>query len=187
MGNHTWDNKDIFNFIDSADYLVRPANYPAPVPGQGWTVVRRADKSVGIINLSGQVLWPHGVSFAAVDRILDELNHCQYIIIDFHAEATAENWPLPITLTVGSLQWWEPIPIQTADAGGFCRRAHVHHRCGATAPINSVLGMEIEPVIKRFTTKLPQRFSAASGPAAVCALWMDLEARLVKPLTVTSP
>lgn len=189
MGNHTWDNKDIFNFIDSADYLVRPANYPAPVPGQGWTVVRRADKSVGIINLSGQVfMGPMECPFAAVDRILDELNHCQYIIIDFHAEATAEKLAFAhyvdgrVSAVVGT-----HTHIQTADAGVLPQGTLYITDVGATAPINSVLGMEIEPVIKRFTTKLPQRFSAASGPAAVCALWMDLEARLVKPLTVTSP
>lgn len=91
MGNHTWDNKDIFQFIDSAPYLVRPANYPIEVPGQGYTVVEKKGKKIAVLNLSGQVfMGPMDCPFAKADQLISSLSDCDHIFIDFHAEATAE-------------------------------------------------------------------------------------------------
>lgn len=188
MGNHTWDNKDIFTFIDSADYLVRPANYPVPVPGRGYTVITVGNIEVGIINLSGQVfMGPMQCPFAAADQILDELKDCQHIIVDFHAEATAEKLALGryldgrVAAVVGT-----HTHIQTADEQVLPQGTLYITDVGATCALQSVLGMEIGPVLKTFTSKLPQRFSAASGPGVVCAVWMDLEAKTIQRLSITS-
>ncbi|MGI6364507.1 MAG: TIGR00282 family metallophosphoesterase [Bacillota bacterium] len=186
MGNHTWDNKDIFNFIDSADYMVRPANYPTPVPGQGYRVVTVKGRTVGVVNLSGQVyMGPMQCPFAAADIILDELKDCRHIIVDFHAEATAEKLAMGyyldgrVAAVIGT-----HTHIQTADERVLPRGTLYITDVGATAPEPSVLGMEIEPVLKKFTTKLPQRFTAASGPGMVCAVWLDLDARIIRRLAV---
>lgn len=186
MGNHTWDNKDIFNFIDSANYLVRPANYPVPVPGQGYTVFTVQDWTVGVINLSGQVfMGPMQCPFAAADKILEEMQDCNYIIVDFHAEATAEKLAMGhyldgrVAAVIGT-----HTHIQTADEQVLPRGTLYITDVGATAPAYSVLGMEVEPVLKKFTTKLPQRFSAASGPAILCAVWMDLAKKSIERLYI---
>lgn len=188
MGNHTWDNKDIFNFIDSAEYLVRPANYPVPVPGRGYTIVRLDGIEVGVINLSGQAfMGPMECPFATADSLLAKLDQCQYIIVDFHAEATAEKLAFAryldgrVAAVIGT-----HTHIQTADESVLPGGTIYITDVGATAAVHSVLGMEIEPVIKRFTTKLPQRFSAASGPGTVCAVWMDLAEKRIERLSITS-
>lgn len=186
MGNHTWDNKDIFDFIDAADYLVRPANYPIAVPGRGYTVVNVGGAEVGVINLSGQVfMGPMQCPFAMAEELLEGLGDCQYIIVDIHAEATAEKLALGyyldgrVAAVIGT-----HTHIQTADErvlpGGTLYITDV----GATAPSQSILGMAIEPVLKKFTTKLPQRFSVASGPGTMCAVWMDLQEKEIRRLNI---
>lgn len=187
MGNHTWDNKDIFQFIDSAHYLVRPANYPIDVPGRGYTVVEKDGKKIAVINLSGQVfMGPMDCPFAKADQLISSLSDCDYIFIDFHAEATAEK--------VGFARYVDGraaavvgthTHIQTADEQLLPQGTLYITDVGATGAIDSVLGMEVEPVIKGLTTKLPQRFVAARGPALLCAVLMDLAAKKISRIAVT--
>lgn len=187
MGNHTWDNKEIFQFIDQADYLVRPANYPVQVPGQGYTIVEKNGKRTAVINLSGQAFMDSmDCPFAKADELLAELTHCDYIIIDFHGEATAEK--------VGFARYLDGraaavigthTHIQTADEQVLPKGTLYITDVGATGAVDSVLGMEIEPVLKRLTTKLPQRFVAAKGPAMLCAVLMDLSAKSILRLAIT--
>jgi len=188
MGNHTWDNKDIFQFIDSAQYLVRPANYPIEVSGQGYTVVEKKGKRIAVLNLSGQVFMdPMDCPFAKADQLISSLSHCDYIFIDFHAEATAEK--------VGFARYVDGraaavvgthTHIQTADEQLLPRGTLYITDVGATGAIDSVLGMEVEPVLKRLTTKMPQRFVAARGPAMLCAVWMDLAEKKISRLALTA-
>ena len=188
MGNHTWDNKEIFNFIDDAQHIIRPYNYPRAVPGRGYTVLDRGSKKIGIVNLSGQAfMGPYDCPFAAIDRVLAELIMTDHIIVDFHAEATAEKVAMAyyldgrVSAVVGT-----HTHIQTADErvmpGGTLYITDV----GMSGPVDSVLGMEIKPVIQKFTTKLPQRFSAASGPGQMCAVLLDFDNKAIKRLSITS-
>jgi hypothetical protein len=188
MGNHTWDNKEIFQFIDDAPFLVRPANYPINVPGRGFTVVERQGQRIAIINLSGQVFMDSmQCPFAKADEILADLTDCQHIIVDFHAEATAEKVAFARYLdgraaaVIGT-----HTHIQTADEQALPKGTLYITDVGATGAVNSVLGMEIEPVIKRLTTKMPQRFSAAKGVGMLCAVWMDFAAKTIQRLAITT-
>ena len=188
MGNHTWDNKEIYNFIDQAQDIVRPQNYPVAVPGRGYTVIQKGGKRIGVINLSGQAyMGPFDCPFAAADALLKELVDCDHVIVDFHAEATAEKVAMAyfldgrVSAVVGT-----HTHIQTADERVMPQGTLYITDVGMTGSIDSVLGMEIEPVIQKFTTKLPQRFSAASGPGRICAVLMDFSAKTIKRLSITS-
>jgi len=188
MGNHTWDNKEIFQFIDDAPYLVRPANYPVDVPGRGFTAVEKRGQRIGIINLSGQVFMDTmQCPFAKADEILADLTDCKHIIVDFHAEATAEKVAFGRYLdgraaaVIGT-----HTHIQTADEQALPQGTLYITDVGATGAVNSVLGMEIEPVIKRLTTKMPQRFSAAKGVGMLCAVWMDFAAKTIQRLAIST-
>ncbi len=179
MGNHTWDNKEILAFIDEASYLVRPANYPAPVPGQGYTIVEKGGTRTAVINLSGQVFMEPALDcpFAKADTLLAQLGDCDYTIIDFHGEATAEKVGLARYLDGrASAVVGTHTHIQTADEQVLPRGTLYITDVGATGAICSVLGMEVDPVIKRLTTKIPQRFPAARGPARLCAVLLDFSA-----------
>jgi len=187
MGNHTWDNKEIYKFIDTADYLIRPANYPVDVPGRGYTVVESANSKVGVVNLSGQVfMGSMQCPFATADEILNRLEDCDYIVLDFHAEATAEKVAMGYyldgraTAVLGT-----HTHIQTADQRVLPQGTLYITDVGATAPINSVLGMEIKPVLANLTTKLPQRFTAASGPGMVSAVFMDFVEKSIHRLSIS--
>lgn len=186
MGNHTWDNKEIFQFVDEADYLVRPANYPVPVPGRGYTVVEKGGQRLAVFNLCGQIFMdPLNCPFAAADEILAKLPACDYILVDFHGEATAEKVGFAryldgrVSAVIGT-----HTHIQTADEqvlpGGTLYITDV----GATGAMDSVLGMEVESVLKRLRTKMPQRFSVAQGPAQLCAVWLDLASRRIERLAL---
>ncbi|MDD2283358.1 MAG: TIGR00282 family metallophosphoesterase [Eubacteriales bacterium] len=186
MGNHTWDNKEIFQFIDQADYLVRPANYPVKVPGQGYTIVKKGGKKTAVLNLSGQAFMDlMDCPFAKADELLAKLTDCDYIIVDFHGEATAEKVGFAryldgrVAAVIGT-----HTHIQTADEQLLPKGTLYITDVGATGAVHSVLGMEIEPVLKRLTTKLPQRFVAAKGPGMLCAVLMDLSAKTIRRLAI---
>ena len=133
MGNHVWDNKDVYNFIDIDNRIIRPANYPPDAPGSGFTIAQKTNSKIGIVNLSGRVfLPPMDCPFRMIDQIIPTLkNETPIIIIDFHAEATSEKnalgWYLDgrVTAVVGT-----HTHIQTADERILPRGTAYHYRCG---------------------------------------------------------
>ncbi|PKC51584.1 hypothetical protein RhiirA1_405452, partial [Rhizophagus irregularis] len=119
MGNHTWDNKDIFEFIDDADYLIRPANFSTEAPGKGMVQIEKGGVTLTVINLHGRVfLPPHEDPFAVADELIAEARKTSPLVfVDFHAEVTSEKialgWHLDgrASAVVGT-----HTHVQTADA-----------------------------------------------------------------------
>ena len=166
-GDHLWDQKEVMDLLQRERRFVRPLNYPAGTPGQGSTVFQ-ADGSppVGIINLQGRTFMPplenpfHSV-LAEVERLRSTTN---IIFIDFHAEATSEKVALArlldgrISALIGT-----HTHVQTADEQIFPGGTAFLCDAGFTGPHDSVIGREIEPIIKRFMTNMPQKFEVATG------------------------
>jgi len=166
-GNHIWDKKEVFEYIEIERRLLRPGNYPAGVPGQGSYVARTSvGEQVAVLNLMGRVFMPpvdNPFIFATqtVERLRER---ARIVIVDFHAEATSEKvamgWHLDgrVTAVVGT-----HTHVQTADEqvlpGGTAYITDV----GMTGPHDSIIGMEKEPSLARFVTGLPVRFEAATG------------------------
>ncbi|MDN5311876.1 MAG: 2,3-cyclic-nucleotide 2-phosphodiesterase, partial [Thermoanaerobacteraceae bacterium] len=89
MGNHIWDNKDVFNFIEEEARMVRPANYPSGTPGKGYQVIKiESGISIGIINISGRTFMNAlDCPFRTADAIIDKIKKStSIVIVDFHAE-----------------------------------------------------------------------------------------------------
>jgi len=169
MGNHVWDNKDIFSFIDDEFRLIRPANYPGPCPGKGYHVYKGGfNKNIAVINLSGRVFMPPlDCPFQLIDEIISEIEgQADIIIIDFHAEATSEKLALAyyvdgrVSAVVGT-----HTHIQTSDERILPQGTAYITDLGMTGPQESVLGMDKDSVLKKFLTGRPNRFEVASGPA----------------------
>lgn len=168
MGNHTWAKKDIFNFIDD-EKIVRPANYSRNNPGKGYGIYECKGKKIAVINLIGRV----GMNvlsdnpFTTAEDIVEELkDKVDYIIVDFHAEATAEKIALGYYLDGKvAIIFGTHTHVQTADEtileGGTAYITDI----GMTGPIKSVIGMEVSASIKRFETSLPERYKIAEGKA----------------------
>ena len=179
MGNHTWDNKDIFNFIDHAKKLVRPANYPPKTAGVGSVLVNVNGTKVAIINIHGRVFMnaledPFRVVDELVEQYQKETNH---IFVDFHAETTSEKqamgWFLDgrVSAVVGT-----HTHVQTRDARILPKGTAYLTDVGMTGPYDSVLGMKKEAVLQKFLTQMPTRFEVVEEGDAVlsaCVITLD--------------
>lgn len=179
MGNHVWDRKEVFDFIDHEDRIIRPANYPPSTPGLGWTLATAHNGvRVGIINISGRVFMPPlDCPFRTIEAILPLITaETNVVIVDFHAEATSEKmamgWYLDgrASLVVGT-----HTHIQTADERILPHGTGYITDAGMTGPYDSVLGVETKLVLDKFLTQLPVRFEVAEGTMQLNGLYCDID------------
>ena len=177
-GNHVWDKKDVLEFIDMEPFLLRPANYPVGVPGKGCCVYPFRAKNIGIMNLSGRVFMPAlDCPFQKVEELLRELKpQCDVLLLDFHAEATSEKaamaWYLNgrVNGVVGT-----HTHIQTADERILPGGTAFITDLGMVGPVDSILGVQTDIIIRKFTEGMPVRFELASGPNVYSALVIDID------------
>ena len=164
MGNHTWGKKEIFNFIND-EKIIRPANYPANVAGVGYKIQECNGKKIAIINLIGRVEMPvlSENPFLKADEIVNKIrDNADIIIVDFHAEATAEKIAMGyyldgrVTCVFGT-----HTHVQTADETILEKGTGYITDVGMTGPKKSVIGMEVANSIKRFVTTLPERYKVS--------------------------
>ena len=168
MGNHTWGKKDIFSFITHKQ-LLRPANYPEGVVGNGYGIYECQGKKIGVINLIGRVdinILSEN-PFLIVEKIIKKIkNETDLIIIDFHAEATAEKIAMSYFLDgKASIIFGTHTHVQTADEKILDKGTAYITDIGMTGPKHSVIGMNVEASIKRFQTTLPEKYKIAEGEA----------------------
>ncbi|MBY7143597.1 TIGR00282 family metallophosphoesterase [Virgibacillus sp. NKC19-3] len=161
MGNHTWDKKEIFEFIEDATYMIRPANFPEGTPGKGLVFVNINGVEIAVINLQGRTFLPAiDDPFRKVDKLIDEAKkRTNIIFIDFHGEATSEKQAMGwytdgrVSAVVGT-----HTHTQTADERILPEGTAYISDVGMTGSYDGILGMEREAVLKRFLTSLPVRF-----------------------------
>jgi metallophosphoesterase (TIGR00282 family) len=167
-GNHVWDKKEVLDYIPTEPRLLRPANFPAGVPGRGSYVARtRTGEPVGVLNLMGRVfMTPLDDPFALALREIEALRaKARVIFVDFHAEATSEKvamgWHLDgrVTAVVGT-----HTHVQTADERILPKGTAYLTDAGMTGPHDSIIGVTVEAALGRFVTGMPSKFEAASGP-----------------------
>ncbi len=168
MGNHTWGKKEIFGFIHEKT-IVRPANYPANNPGNGYTILEKKGKKIAVINLIGRVTM--GIlsenPFLIAKEIIQKIkSQADIIVIDFHAEATAEKIALGYYLDGdATIIFGTHTHVQTADEKILPKGTAYLTDIGMTGPKKSVIGMDISVSFKRFETALPERYKLAEGEA----------------------
>lgn len=164
MGNHTWGKKDIFNIIENKN-LLRPANYPKEVLGNGYGLYECNDKVICVINLIGRVdmnVLSENPFIVAKDIIKEVKDIANIIIIDFHAEATAEKIAMSYYLD-GEITalYGTHTHVQTADEKILEKGTAYITDVGMTGPKKSVIGMNIDASIKRFVTTLPEKYKVS--------------------------
>jgi hypothetical protein len=179
LGNHTWRRKSFIEEIGRYPNVVRPANYPANVPGQGWAAIALADgRKLGLVNVLGRVfLDPFDCPFEAALEGVEALRaETDAIVVDVHAEATSEKVALGWYLDGRcSAVLGTHTHVQTADErilpGGTAYITDV----GMTGPVDSVIGVEKEAVIERFLTGLPTDFRVADGRTGLNAVYLEID------------
>lgn len=177
MGNHTWGKMDIFSFINENN-IIRPANYSKGVPGHGYSIIEKNDKKIAVINLIGRTDMPVQSEnpFLCVDKIINKIkDEVDIIVVDFHAEATAEKIAMGYYLDgrVNAI-FGTHTHIQTADekilSGGTAYITDI----GMTGPSDSVIGMDKQVSIKRFVTSLPERYRVAEGDSILNGIVVEI-------------
>ena len=183
LGNHAWDQKEALVFIERAPKLIRPLNYPAGTPGRGAALVEtKTGAGALVVNAMGRIfLDPLDDPFAAVDR---ELAACPLgrgadaVIVDMHAETTSEKQTMGYfcdgrtSLVVGT-HTHAPTADQRILPGGTAFISDV----GMTGDYDSVIGMQKDEPLQRFTRRIPSaRFEPATGAATLCGLAVETDA-----------
>ena len=180
LGNHAFDQREALVFIERQPRLVRPANYPPGTPGRGAAIVENAEGArLLIVNLLGRIFMDAlDDPFAALDRELAGHplgNGCQAVVVDVHAEATSEKWALGhfadgrASAVIGTHTHVPSADHRILAGGtGFVTDA------GMTGDYDSVIGMEKDEPLRRFTRRIPSgRFEPALGPATLCGVAVE--------------
>ena len=171
LGNHTWDNREIFEFIDRAPKMVRPANFPEKTtPGNGIVYVKVNAIELAVINLQGRTfMTPIDDPFEKIEAMVSEAKkRTPFIFVDFHAETTSEKqamgWFLDgqVSAVVGT-----HTHVQTSDARILPQGTAYLTDVGMTGPYDGILGMQRDNVINKFMTALPHRFEVVEQGRAI--------------------
>ena len=188
-GNHIWDKKEALPYIAAEPRLLRPANYPAGVPGRGSYVAQTGDgRAVGVINVMGRVFMLNiDDPFAVVLKEIDAIRHrTRVIIVDFHAEATSEKmamgWHLDgkVTAVLGT-----HTHVQTADERVLPGGTAYLTDAGMTGPHDSIIGMEREPSLARFLNAMPSRFEPATGSPRLNGAVIEADEKTGRATSIT--
>ena len=178
-GDHIWKKKEIFEFINQQERILRPANYPGSAPGRGFAVFKtRKGINLGIINVNGRVFMealecPFRTSIKAQEELSKQ---AKIIIVDIHAEATSEKvalgWYLDgkVSAVIGT-----HTHIQTADEKILPQGTAYLTDVGMTGPYNSVIGRKTEDILERFLTSLPTRFQVAQEDVQLAAAVLGID------------
>lgn len=179
LGNHTWDNRDVFQFIDESKKLVRPANFPEGTPGKGMVFVQVNQLELAVINLQARsFMTAIDDPFLKVEELVTEARkRTPFIFVDFHGETTSEKQALgwfldgKVSAVVGT-----HTHVQTADQRILPDGTAYLTDVGMTGPYDGILGMKKEAVIEKFRTALPHRFEVVEdgrGLLSACVIDID--------------
>jgi len=178
-GNHIWDRKEILPYLDTCAFILRPVNYPPDNPGRGAGIFKaNNDLPIGVINLQGRVFMREiDCPFRTVIPVIEDLKkETGLIIVDFHAEATAEKiamgWYLDgrVTAVVGT-----HTHVQTADERILPGGSGFITDVGMTGSIDGVIGIKKELAIKRFLTQTPNRFQPADSNLVLMGVLLTVD------------
>lgn len=182
LGNHSWDNKEVFTLIEETPRLLRPLNYPPGTPGLGYaSFSARNGQRVTVTQAMGRIFMePLDCPFRALDALIETVPGDQALIVDFHAEATSEKKVMGYHLTGRvSAMIGTHTHVQTADEQITAGTAYITD-VGMTGTQDSAIGMAFEEVHHRFVTRLPKRYKPADRVGSLCAVGLELEAGKAK-------
>ena len=177
-GNHVYRQRDAYEFLDTDERIIRPANYPKGNPGRGSLTIDVDGRKVGVLNLSGGVQLTVARSpFPAAEAEVGELERrgAELIVVDFHAEVTSEKvamgWHLDgrVAAVLGT-----HTHVPTADARVLPRGTAFISDVGMTGARTSVLGVMVEDALGRFRTQMPTRFRTAEEDVWINAVLVDV-------------
>ncbi len=178
-GNHIWDKKEIFDYLDRESRLLRPANYPAGCAGRGSGVYSTsAGIKVGVVNIEGRVFMNNlECPFRTADVLIEQLRtETPIVLVDFHAEATSEKMAMGhyldgrVSAVVGT-----HTHVQTADEHILPGGTAYITDAGMTGSRDAVIGIRKELAVEKFLTQLPVRFDVAKKDPVMCGVVFSVD------------
>jgi len=177
-GNHIWDRMDVLKYIDEQPKLLRPANYPPGVPGNGYLIDDVGGIKISILNLMGRTYMKEiDCPFRVADREVKKIREItETVIIDFHAEVTSEKQALAyfldgqVSAVIGT-----HTHVQTADESISKRGTAFISDVGMTGPHDSIIGMDKTPSLERFLTGMPKRFACATEDLKISGVLLTID------------
>ena len=175
-GNHVYKRREVYDFLDSRGDIVRPANYNRNNPGRGFTVIDKGSVQIGVVNLAGvSYMEPAANPFETVDLILPELEKCRIILVDFHAEATAEKKALGFYLDSRvSAVFGTHTHVQTADEMISEGSAFISD-VGMCGSYDSIIGRDTKESISSSVLHEETKYTIAEGPAILCGVIIEID------------
>ena len=178
-GNHSLKRREVYDYFDSGAPIIRPCNYHKSAPGKGMYIIDKGFAQVAVINVQGAVYMepvrnPFDIIDDQIQKAKDE--NCKIIIVDFHAEATAEKRSMGfyldgrVSAVVGT-----HTHVQTSDAQILPKGTAYITDLGMTGVKNSVLGITAELAIEKLRTNLPTKFANPDGECIIegCVIEID--------------
>ncbi|MCU0856935.1 MAG: TIGR00282 family metallophosphoesterase [Pontiellaceae bacterium] len=185
LGDHVWDDKTLTSLLNTEPRLIRPANFPPAAAGRGMTTIETGEGPVCMISLVGRVFMdPVDCPFRTADRLIG-MAKTKTILVEFHAEATSEKIALGryldgrVTAVLGT-----HTHVQTSDETILPNGTAYITDLGMTGPKDSVIGREVEPVVQRFITGMPQKFDAAKKDPALEGVILDIDMKTGKARSI---
>lgn len=184
LGDHAWDSKEMVAGIDMEDRIIRPANFPKSAPGKGWVRVETPEGPLVVWQLICRVFMQpsYDCPFQMAERMLKgELSSDSVIFLDFHGEASSERMAMGRFLDGRvSAVFGTHTHCQTSDETVFPNGTAYITDLGMTGPKDSVLGREVEPVVKKFLTGVPHKFDVAKGNPTLEGAIVDVDMKTGK-------
>ena len=165
-GNHAFRRREIYNYFDGNEFIIRPLNFPAnTTPGKGYCEIDFLKYKVIVVNLMGNIYMESAeCPFRAIDELLSSINERDIVLVDFHAEATSEKRAMGFYLDGKvSAIFGTHTHVATADECILKNGTGYITDVGMTGPIDSVLGVKPINIIEKLKNKLPVKFETASG------------------------
>ena len=188
-GNHIWQQREIYAYLQQNSDVLRPANYSSDCPGKGVTTFTCNGYTVGVINVQGRVFMFDHVEcpLKTVDSLLTFLRpQTSIIIVDFHAEATSEKAALGyyldgrVSAVVGT-----HTHVQTSDERILPQGTAFITDLGMAGALDSMIGMKKEPIIKKFLTQMPIKFEVETkGPMQLCGVCIEINTSVGKAISI---
>ena len=188
-GDHIWDQKDIFAFLNLEPRLLRPLNYPAGAPGSGTIVLETPKAKIGVINVQARTFMQPILEnpFRAIDSAVAQMRHeTTCIIVDVHGETTSEKIAMGrfldgrVSAVLGT-----HTHVQTADEQIFPGGTAFLCDAGMCGPTQSILGRSIEPIVNRFVSNLPAPFPVAGGEVRLRGAVIEIDETTGRALRIT--
>jgi len=185
-GNHSFKRQVMDDMYERNPFVLRPANFGADAPGNGFCIIDKGSYTVAVINLIGVTFMsPADNPFKCVEELLPKLS-ARNIIVDFHAEATSEKKAMgyfladKVSAVIGT-----HTHVQTADEQLISEGTAYITDVGMTGALDSVLGIEKDVIIERFCNYYPKKHVNAAGEYSINAVLIEIDEKSGKALSIT--